>query len=442
MTTEQTESYKISLLTAIIININIMIGAGVYINPPLMAQKAGTLSYLGWVIAGLIFLPLVLSISKISALFPGEGSFFNYSKKGLGDSAGFLSGWLYFLGYVGVSSTQMLAFRDVLAYQLNIQMVQQHPILFNLVFFAFFCTLSFFSLRAVGAIQSVMTIFKLLPIFFLILFLFVYYFQTKFATITQLISTDNSLFDLRYTLPLAIFGFWGFECCCSFSHLIKGGRKSAGRAVLIGFLFTVIISTLFHAGLIQLMGTNNLIALEVPAFVKFLRITSVLLLSIISFIITSAIMSSYVSAIYGALNSYSFLLNAMAKKKLLFFSSFLSKLNRYKKPTMAIIAQGLIAFLFVTLINNKHILVAITNIGILSAFLFTLISLIRLQFQKKIYSGIISPVFGIASCGILGFYSWATIGSIYNIIPLLALTLIGFIIFKIQYKKMKGAHIE
>src|SRR5690349_20003336 len=76
-------SPSISLFTAILININIMVGAGIFINPPLMASIAGQFSYLGWLVGALIMVPLVISSARIATLCPGEGSLYRYSSEGL-----------------------------------------------------------------------------------------------------------------------------------------------------------------------------------------------------------------------------------------------------------------------------------------------------------------------------------------------------------------------
>ena len=71
------EKNKISLFTAILMNINVMVGAGAFVMPSLMASKAGSLSFLGWTGVGLIFIPLVWSIAQITKYFEGQNSFYS-----------------------------------------------------------------------------------------------------------------------------------------------------------------------------------------------------------------------------------------------------------------------------------------------------------------------------------------------------------------------------
>ena len=54
--------HKISLVTAILMNINIMVGSGILIGPAVMAGIAGNASFLAWLLVALIFLPIVLSL--------------------------------------------------------------------------------------------------------------------------------------------------------------------------------------------------------------------------------------------------------------------------------------------------------------------------------------------------------------------------------------------
>ena len=129
---------KISLVSAIFMNINIMIGAGIFVIPSIMAQKAYNLSFLGWPLIGIIFTPVVLSMAKITEYFPGGGSFYTYGKDGINKSAGFLSGWLYFLGYASISALQITGLRELLSLQLNFTIIHEQKFLFNLIFVVLF----------------------------------------------------------------------------------------------------------------------------------------------------------------------------------------------------------------------------------------------------------------------------------------------------------------
>ena len=53
------KEYKISLATAILMNINIMVGTGILIGPGAITTVAGNASFLCWPLVALLFLPMV-----------------------------------------------------------------------------------------------------------------------------------------------------------------------------------------------------------------------------------------------------------------------------------------------------------------------------------------------------------------------------------------------
>ena len=264
------KQHKLSLFTAILINVNIMIGAAIYINPPVMTNQVGATSYLTWFFGGLIFLPVVLSITAISKLFPGEGGFYNYARKGLGSLTGFTTGWIYFLSYTGMAAVQESALRIILIDKFQMQWIASYPQLFNFLFFMSLACLSCLHLKSVGKILSACTLFKLTPL--LIVCLLPLFLSnnpsTNNLTFTPLDDPNFGLDSLAMTLPYAIFGFWGFEACSSLSHRIKNNRASL--AILTGFIATSLISTLFHFNLLKIMGVENLAQSKMEDFVSYL----------------------------------------------------------------------------------------------------------------------------------------------------------------------------
>src|SRR6476620_3392969 len=91
----KTNEHQLSLTTAILININIMLGAGIFINTSTLAGRAGMLSGSMYLLVGLLMLPLILSIAQLLRLHPA-GGFYAFAKNEVNPFVGFLSGWSYF----------------------------------------------------------------------------------------------------------------------------------------------------------------------------------------------------------------------------------------------------------------------------------------------------------------------------------------------------------
>ncbi len=96
---------KISFLAGVLISINVIVGAGIYLGPSKMAAQVGNVSFLAWGVVALIMLPIVWNIAQATRLFPGQGGLYNYCTTGLNQTAGFFALWSYFLGFCAAGAT-------------------------------------------------------------------------------------------------------------------------------------------------------------------------------------------------------------------------------------------------------------------------------------------------------------------------------------------------
>jgi amino acid transporter len=406
-----------------------MVGVGIFIGPPLMAQKAGVASFLGWPVVALIFLPVVLCIAAMARMFPGEGSFFIYNKKTLGETLGFVSGWSYYLVYTFVAAIQTICLRDIV-----IQYIPMPSLLFNLVFVIFITMVSLFSIRIIGQIQNTGTIFKLLPLLF-VLSAFLAYWDKSFHITMQGIRSVPS------AVPLAIFGFLGFESCCAVSHLIKGDPKNASRAVLLAFFIVATIYTLFHLGLLHIMGADNLAAEGAEDFVLFMGINSQYIKNTIVSFISLSMSLAFAVSILSMITATSSTVSAMGKNKLVPFAAQLTKKSRSHRPWIAVLVQGVIILGLSYSTNDKNLFISITNLGILVTFFLTLISLIKIQKKHAAYGRMIITLLGFASCTAFTYFSWALLGKtnmtrLIMTTPLIVAILVGLAAFKLRKSKV------
>ena len=88
---------KLGIWTSTSLVVGNMIGAGVFLMPSTLANY-GAISLVGWVISAVGALLLAKIFSNLSKLLPAvDGGPYAYSQKGLGDFAGFLVAWGYWI---------------------------------------------------------------------------------------------------------------------------------------------------------------------------------------------------------------------------------------------------------------------------------------------------------------------------------------------------------
>ena len=118
------QTHKLSLFAAVFVNINIMLGTGVFINTVVLPQKVGGLAPLMYGISGLLMLPLVLSLARLMNEYT-EGTFYNFGAT-LSPYWGFISTWSYFVGKMATPTLGIHIFNTLL--QKTIPLFQNYSI--------------------------------------------------------------------------------------------------------------------------------------------------------------------------------------------------------------------------------------------------------------------------------------------------------------------------
>ncbi|HSW74217.1 MAG TPA: hypothetical protein VLG71_03595, partial [Candidatus Limnocylindria bacterium] len=161
-----TQEYKLSLPAAILININIMLGVGIFLNTSLLAQNCGALGFLNYILVGILLLPLVMSIAKLLELHP-SGGFYTFARTEINTFIGFLSTWVYFSGKLASSS--LMIHTSVLIFQKLIPALAiVNPLLVDMVVLSIFVGLNMHNMKAGRNIQVMFTVFKSIPVLFVL----------------------------------------------------------------------------------------------------------------------------------------------------------------------------------------------------------------------------------------------------------------------------------
>jgi len=89
----------LGLFSIVAIVVGTMIGSGIFINPPKVAQDVGTpeLMMAVWIVGGLLSFFGALSLGELGASFPQAGGIYIYLREAYGTLIAFLFGWTLFL---------------------------------------------------------------------------------------------------------------------------------------------------------------------------------------------------------------------------------------------------------------------------------------------------------------------------------------------------------
>lgn len=393
------KEHKISLSTAILLNMNIMIGSGILIGPGASAAISGNASFLAWPLVALLFLPLVLCTIELSRMFPGAGGFYLYAKQGLNKTAGFAAGWLYIVGYTFAATVEVMALHSLMLKNFgDWTIVANAPLFYALAAIAVFL-FSLLSLKVVSKFLDSLTIVKILPLVILILLL-------PFILNPSFSISGNELSLLPASLAMPIFGYFGFEYCVGVSHLIKDSEKNAPRAILFGFLGTALLYMLFHFGVLNLMGAQNLAQIGAPNFPNFITLPIPYLKTLLSILIPTASAIIFIASLIGMINANAILVQTFAKEGLFKGGSFLTAVTSLGRPWMALLVQSAIVFILACVIPTIDRVGGLCLLGVFLSFLLPFISLLVVQKRQKVKGKALITLLAIILVVILSGYSW------------------------------------
>ena len=424
------DQQKIPFFTAIFMSVNIMVGVGLYSGSDVITAIAGNASFLAWSVVALLYLPMVYSIAQLARLIPGGGGFYRYACQALGEKIGFMSGWLYYLSYLLAASTVIIAFRRIIGTMFpNVSLFQNHILFLGCVVFIIML-LNLIRLTAIGKIQKFLTVAKITPVLAVIV-LMPFFIKTDFS----IPAVDMRNLFSSSALTMALFGFLGFEFACNLSNQIQGGAKATAKVVLAAFGITATIFTIFHFGLLHIMGAEGLATYKAAGFAPFVGILFPAFQTPLVWLISIAITLSYFNSSNGILTLGVALLHSVAEDGKIYYSNMLTKLNSEGRPWVVIAINALLIFLFGTLIPNMSLLANSCAFGVVISIAIALLSLLIIQLRNKSYLGI--PITLIA-LGIALFLvitriqaSGVTIGEkIFNLSPIFVGLIVGYLLMK------------
>ncbi|MCK4650868.1 APC family permease [Candidatus Babeliales bacterium] len=421
---------KISITTAILININVIIGSAFYIGAQGILKKSGILAPVTWIIWGIILLPIVLVLAQLSNIYPRAGGLYIYCKEALGNFWGIISGWGYFIGCIAGNAIiihffglgiRRLGFEPVLKtlYLSNLQ--------FDIILILFFSLLNLTNINFLEKAIITFAILKSIPLFFVVISSF-FLFDAK-----NIITAPLNISGFFESIPLVVFAYMGFEVCCSIAHQIKNGKKGTGKAILISFGLIMAIYTILQFCLLSIHGVTS----SKPFLEILPRLFSNPYLSIIgNRIIELCILSSFLGGFYGMFYTNNWILYAIAQEKNIPFSKKLTLLNKYNIPWVCVAIQSFITILFLFITQNAHYLITMSVFAVIITYLLCAIAFLVIYIRKKNLKKIILATISTLSCIYIFYICIVELieSGIKYILPFLIILGIGILLNKISLK--------
>jgi len=392
------QEQKLSLPMAILVNVNIMLGAGIFINTAELARMAGALGAFGYPGVALLMLPLILSIATLLRIHPG-GGFYEFGARGIAPVAGFLSSWSYFTGKLASAAIMIHAAVSLIQEVIPV-FAAANTLVIDVVILTLFTFLNMLNVRIGSAVQALFMGMKLVPIIFVILCGIAFISGTHFGGEHLIWQGMPSM------VPLLIYATIGFEAACSLSGKIEDPAKNAPRAVLYSYAFVIGIAFLYQFIFYGVLG--NVLAWLDYRMIFSSFISAVMPIGtggLVQFMLPLFVASSALGGAYGILFSNNWNLHTLASHGHIFGARLLRRLNLHGIPTACVIVEGFICLLYLLITRGKQIpLQQIAALGCLLAFAISALSLLFSCLRSgRCARPLAVPLLALGNCLLLAF---------------------------------------
>ncbi len=234
-------SNKIGVLTATIVGMNAMIGAGIFVVPTILANKVGPAVVISFALVAFATWCIAQSVARVAQLYPEEGSFYIYAKPWSGHIGGIIANGAYLCGLLIAMGLLTHAAGEHFAYYFPTLSVQALGII----------TLSLLTLlNAIGVSLSslgqqiliVCTVFPLLATTAMCLT------KANFNNFVPFIPFGvKSIFEATRVIA---FAFFGFEAAASLFTVIENPEKNVPKALTYSLIIVALLYLFFVVSLI------------------------------------------------------------------------------------------------------------------------------------------------------------------------------------------------
>lgn len=399
---------KIGLWTGTSLVIGNMVASGIFMLPATLASY-GTLSLIGWLLSGIGAISLALVYSWLSRIMPvAQGGPYAYSRAGMGDFAGFVVAWSYWISLWCTNAALAIACVSYLTTFIPILGSNTiAAVIMGLALIWFLTWLNTTGIRNVGNMQLITTILKLIPLAMIGIGGLFYIQMDHFSVFNR--SGTSSISAIVTTTTLTFFAFLGLECATIPSTNIENPEKNIPKATIFGTLASTLIYILTTVAVMGILPPETLINSQAPLADAANHIWGTWARYLVG---GGAVLSTF-----GALNGWILIQGqvpaAVALDKLL--PSIFARENKHKMPYFSLIISSILGSALMIMNYNQSLAagykyaILLSTLATLIPYLFSVVSFLILGKEASSFrwSKWYTPVAILAFL----FSVWAVIGS-------------------------------
>ncbi|MBI4896465.1 MAG: amino acid permease, partial [Candidatus Aenigmarchaeota archaeon] len=357
---------ELSLFTATMYGVGIIIGAGIYVLIGQGAAIAGNVVWLSFVIAALIAAFTGLSYAELSGMFSKDAAEYVYTNRAFRRKwLSFIVQWIMIFTLIVSATTVALGFGGYFSFLTGISPVAAAAGLLVVLSF-----INYIGMKESSQFNVISTIIEMSGLLLIILAGILFFGKTP----VDFFSASNGIAGIFSATALIFFAYIGFEELVNFSEETKNASKVIPKALVLSLAISTLLYILISVSSISLLGAEKLAASSAPLTEVM---TSVIphagvLMTLIALFATS-------NTVLAILIAVSRMLYGLARNNI--FPAFCAKTGVRKTPYVSVFIVGLLALAFL-LIGGIKTIALLTDVGIFIVYVFINASVIFLRYHQ------------------------------------------------------------
>ncbi|MDQ6939630.1 MAG: amino acid permease, partial [Verrucomicrobiota bacterium] len=244
-----------------------IVGAGIFINPYIVAQRVHTpaLIMAAWIAGGLIALIGGFIYAELAARLPVVGGQYAYLREALHPAVGFIYGWVLLLviqtgGMAAVAVTFARYLLELTDWPINDSLVAAGAL-------ASLTAINCLGVRAGSRVQSIMTLTAIGAIALLIVCSLSLGKTSPLSwrPIMDEPFSPNFILIFGAAMTPVLFAYGGWQTASFLGGEVRDVRRILPRGILLGVLAVIVIYTLINFAYLRTLGAAGLAANTTPA---------------------------------------------------------------------------------------------------------------------------------------------------------------------------------
>ncbi len=239
---------EITMLQAMFIGLGNIIGAGIFVLAGTTIYIAGPGALLAFTVTAILAATVALNSAELSSKIVTHGGLYSFVKESMGDSMGFIVGWLRAISYAIAASAVALGFAS---YFISLVGISNSFIIFAaIVLIIITMLIDYKGIKIVARVEQYLVFITAsgLVVFIILSLIYGSWNVNRFIPVVP-----HGFLSIIEAASLAFFAYSGFNTIATLTPEVKDGARNVPKAIVLSLVISTVMYILVVIGMLALM---------------------------------------------------------------------------------------------------------------------------------------------------------------------------------------------